>query len=177
MGEADDVVGENWDCIVHVGDMASLALSRQRHVDEKAEEMRDSKRTDTSTLTSTELSTISRIQWPSPRHRVVCSPTFYRTSLVYFAYPPASCSIEAMQRALEMTKNNDVKFDEKNEDGLPLRDYYLLHDQSSNVSCSTADETKSRDVSAHAAFRRVKFQSISGVIQAKWNQVQRVADA
>jgi isopenicillin N synthase-like dioxygenase len=73
--QAPPVDTKAWQCIVHVGDMASLALENV------------SKRT------------CNSVQWPSPRHQVVNSE-LERTSLVYFGYPPAEASIQDMQKSL-----------------------------------------------------------------------------
>ena len=64
-----------WHCIVHVGDMASLALGN-------------------------ETGPVDHCSWPSPKHRVLTSKQ-ERVSLVFFGYPPPFTSIEEMRNNLK----------------------------------------------------------------------------
>ena len=91
-----------WQCIVHVGDMASLALNNNNNNNNA-----------------------SCVCWPSPKHRVVSSKE-ERVSLVYFGYPPANSSITDIQNALA-----DWNVSRRGR-RLPLNEYYLLHNQSTS---------------------------------------------
>eukprot|EP00934_Nitzschia_sp_Nitz4_P008462 Nitzschia sp. Nitz4//scaffold90_size81538//60322//61425//NITZ4_005325-RA/size81538-processed-gene-0.38-mRNA-1//1//CDS//3329560029//8452//frame0 len=128
-----------WRCVLHVGDMASLALGRD------------------SIETNPEM-----VQWPSPRHRVVCSNQ-ERASLVYFAYPPTHISMTELRERLESWKL------EHRGAILPLQEYYLLQDQSASTNGpTTATATLSdEDTSSWTNM------PLGQCIQQKWNQVQR----
>lgn len=144
---------DTWNCIVHVGDLASLAFTTELEDDV------------TSTATATAL-----VEWPSPCHRVV-SPTNHqtRTSLVYFAYPPASISLPQLQTALHGWNPPKGR-------RLPLSEYYLLKDQSSHSACSTRKDSIIMDQKAMTAYKQLLSRSIQEVIQTKWIQVQRTSN-
>jgi isopenicillin N synthase-like dioxygenase len=147
-----------WDCIIHVGDMSSLALGWAppsiHVVDEKDE--------------NKVFVVAEEAQWPSPRHRVLSPSQSERTSLVYFAYPPASCSIRKMQDALQ---NHETVWNPTNDRDrrLPLSEYYLLKDQSAAPSISTSDS----EDRAKAVYEKLQSMTIKEAIQEKWKQVQR----
>jgi hypothetical protein len=147
----DENNNDTWDCIIHVGDMASLALGRG------PASSTDNHDADTA------CGTRCKVQWPSPRHRVVSPTKGERTSLVYFAYPPASCSIQTMQDAISNWSGNDDRGLQ-----LPLSEYYLLHDQSSTSSSSASFQQ-----TVHGTYTKLRSLSIREVIQEKWKQVQR----
>jgi hypothetical protein len=96
-----------WHCIVHVGDMASLALERPYDIS-----MDDN---------------YNRLSycWPSPKHRVLTSSQHERASLVYFGYPPSHTSLNEIRKALKAWKPNHRGR------CLSLNEYYLLQNQSS----------------------------------------------
>ncbi|KAL3940185.1 MAG: hypothetical protein SGBAC_005231 [Bacillariaceae sp.] len=136
-----------WHCIVHVGDMASLALQHNSPAGR-------------STGTGT------RYHWPSPEHRVQTSTAQKRASLVYFGYPPANTSIHAIRQRLKDWKPSCRG------SPLPLAEYYLLQNQS--LSATTAEDgnaTKERPLLEY--YEKLEKLSIREVIQEKWNQVQR----
>lgn len=144
-----------WDCIVHVGDMASLVLddvNESLHPEQTPQQQQRRR----------------RIEWPSPKHRVVSSSR-ERTSLVYFGYPPAHLSLMEIKATLAEWKRQRHK-DDYNGDAigccLPLEEYYLLHDQSANAGSLDS-------VSATKAYVSIQNLPIQEVVQTKWEQVQR----
>lgn len=147
--------GEEWYCVVHVGDMASLALGLP------------SSSLSGTVGNSTSSAIRPMIRWPSPKHRVVTSRR-ERTSLVYFGYPPAQSSIHGIQKALE---NWNVPSRGK---CLPLPEYYLLHDQSSS-SPIVGEETNFEALLPDDIYSSIAELSVQEVIQKKWKQVQRTS--
>lgn len=141
----DESSTTSWNCIVHVGDMASLAF---QHPDA-------THNNEANTTTSF---------WPSPKHRVLTS-TNERASLVYFGYPPARASMKEIREALK-----DWKLSHRG-NCLPLQEYYLLQDQSQEENTSKNNETTTtKEASLYSS---IESLSIQEMIQAKWNQVQR----
>lgn len=142
-----------WNCIVHVGDLASLALGKEQHPVQPS--------------TGHDNSQEGLVQWPSPRHRVVSPTQTTRTSLVYFAYPPPSLSLCQLQEALvDWNKPRGLQ--------LPLSEYYLLQDQSSsNTSIGNDDPDGGGEQQAMASYQQLRNRSIRNVIHTKWTQVQR----
>lgn len=166
-----------WECIIHVGDMASLVLDVGNDIDAVVDSGVANKAADnTKNLTRS-------ICWPSPKHRVVSSASRERTSLVYFGYPPASCSLQTIQDALRDWKPS------LRGHRLPLRDYYLLQDQSSNASAadgetantasssSSAGTTRSSSCAAlsqeNQSYSLIREMNIRDIVAWKWSQVQR----
>lgn len=152
----DDAI---WNCIVHVGDMASLALQQGDYHGVAVTEM-----------SGKDARPRSCCFWPSPEHRVLTSTTRKRTSLVYFGYPPADTSIYTLRQQLKDWK----PFCRGSP--LPLQEYYLLQNQSS-TSANMGDEEE-KDANAQSTqlqefYDKLEHLSIQEVIQEKWNQVQR----
>jgi len=193
---------EVWDCIIHVGDMSSLTLGWAKPA--RGDDGQDiptiptaTNGTTTVTTNSTDMTTIPTTnndptydaEWPSPKHRVLSPTDAERTSLVYFAYPPASCSIRQMIKAWTMAGPSSKYVDDNNDDEshnllledrrLPLSEYYLLKDQSmtsSSPSSQTAGEisVEAREAAAaEAVYNKLESLTIREAIQEKWNQVQR----
>ncbi|KAL3912648.1 MAG: hypothetical protein SGILL_006802, partial [Bacillariaceae sp.] len=143
---SDDDDEKNWQVIVHVGDMASLVLNAL-----------------VAGRDDTQQSSSSRAAlWPSPKHRVVSSKTQERVSLVYFAYPPSHASLAALRQTLQ-TKWALLQLKEQH-CRLPLKEYYLLHDQSvGSVSTRTPEEM----------YKEIWHLPIHEIVQLKWRQVHR----
>jgi hypothetical protein len=163
-----------WECIVHVGDMASLALDVGNDNEAVASSDAATKPTDTNPA--------NRMCWPSPKHRVVSSATQERTSLVYFGYPPASCSLKSIQEALRDWKPSSRGH------RLPLSDYYLLRDQSSTSAAEGGTATGEKSpIRAPASagmystslspeshsYSLIRALSVREIVAWKWSQVQR----
>jgi hypothetical protein len=151
-------LSDTWDCIIHVGDMSSLALGWGPSPQEEE---------DSNTLVVNNDEDAVDAEWPSPRHRVISPSQTQRTSLVYFAYPPASCSILKMQGALQLWNANNVR-----DRRLPLSEYYLLRDQSTSSS-SSYDDGDDAGRKAKAIYEKLQSLTIREAIQEKWKQVQR----
>lgn len=147
---SEPTTGETWRCILHVGDMASIALDHSQQLGS------DNKMSNPDSTTTQSCN----IKWPSPRHRVLCSKE-ERTSLVYFGYPPVSSSIEDMHLQLKDWKLSSRGL------RLPLKEYYLLHDQSK--------DSKEDSIDYDATFNKLKSLPLQELIQEKWKQVQRIA--
>lgn len=161
-----------WNCIVHVGDLASLALGKEPPPLDNHDDVDED---------GNKKNNEGCIQWPSPRHRVVSPTQSTRTSLVYFAYPPPSLSLTQLQEALQVVHWN------RNSRGvrLPLSEYYLLQDQSlsTSVSTTTCTATNSKndkhdlfllkEQQATASYQQLRNLSIRDIVQTKWAQVQR----
>eukprot|EP00980_Cylindrotheca_fusiformis_P020086 scaffold7161_cov133-Cylindrotheca_fusiformis.AAC.9 len=148
-----------WKCIVHVGDMASLALQPTNHHQVPVSSQEDS----------------YYYSWPSPKHRVVTSHQ-ERASLVYFGYPNANTSIQQ----LKTTTQEEFKTTKRRSKPMPLSEYSLLQDQSTNATTTTITTSSSiqhtqEDVVllAQKAYKTIEKMSIQQVVQEKWNQVQR----
>jgi isopenicillin N synthase-like dioxygenase len=157
-----------WNCIVHVGDMASLALQQPRESTNKggATMKNDS---------SSSSPPPHCYYWPSPKHRVVTSNK-ERASLVYFGYPPAHTSIRQIRQQLQNWNT------QHRGSHLPLEEYYLLQDQSSTTTTTTNTSISSSSSSSSSEKEKelqvfyassIEAMSIQDVIQEKWNQVQR----
>jgi hypothetical protein len=149
----------SWHCIVHVGDMASLALTTNdndhHHTTTSIDDDDDDDNNNKTPM----------IQWPSPKHRVVSSRYQVRTSLVYFGYPPSTLSLNEIQVQLKDYCSNGSNGVGRR---LPYDEYYLLHDQSS----STADGANIAST-PESRYESLQSQSVQDAIQTKWNQVQR----
>ena len=150
-----------WECVVHVGDMTSLALAKQDQthrdnigakggVDNAA----------TTTTTAAAAATPATVRFPSPRHRVVSSESHERASLVYFGYPPSHLSLEQVRESLQdwsPTSRGPC---------LPHDYYYLLKNQSDGDGVtSTTTSTQQYDA--------IKSIPLGTVVERKWQQVQR----
>ena len=142
-----DETKDSWNCIVHVGDVTSLALTLAG-----------------SSLLSSKLESSSHqvMQWPSPKHRVV-SQDRVRTSLVYFGYPPPYLSLQDVTSALATCAPKSTS---ETRTRLPLlsslNDYYLLKNQSTETNVDPATVLQS-----------IQHQPLGEVFADKWNQVQR----
>jgi hypothetical protein len=132
---------DHWQVIVHVGDMASLVLNA---LSDKGQP--------------------SRSLWPSPKHRVVSSKTQDRVSLVYFAYPPAQTSLASLHQTLLHQWPLVETRNERRRHGLPLEEYYLLHDQ--GIGSTTAK-------TPHDMYHEIWNLPVQDVVQFKWKQVNR----
>jgi hypothetical protein len=142
----EEVTNHIWNCIVHVGDVTSLALAAAA----AAAAVSDSE----------DASSHHEIQqWPSPKHRVV-SQNRLRTSLVYFGYPPPHLSLEDVTCALAKWAPKSHSCSKRS--SLPLDEYYLLKNQSteSNVTAATV-------------LQSIQNQPLGKVFSQKWKQVQR----
>lgn len=139
-----------WHCIVHVGDMASLALQKSPSDKEVSPDNQAS----------------TCYYWPSPEHRVQTSITQKRASLVYFGYPPANTSILEIRQRLKDWKPSCRG------SPLPLTEYYLLQNQSSSTN-ETMEDSNAKERQLQEYYEKLEKLSIQEVIQAKWNQVQR----
>jgi hypothetical protein len=146
--EEDETTKHNvWNCIVHVGDVTSLALAA------------------TTTSESDDPSSHQMMQWPSPKHRVV-SQDRLRTSLVYFGYPPPHLSLEDLRCGLAKWAPK-ISHCGSNSRSPPmpiaLDDYYLLKNQKSTESI----------VTAATVLQSIQNQPLGKFFADKWNQVQR----
>lgn len=150
------VPSDTWECIVHVGDMTSLALGLVRETT-----------SDSMLSGNSNASNCHDGAWPSPKHRVLSPSETERTSLVYFAYPPASCSIEQMQTSVK-----DWIPDSSRGFSLPLSEYYLLQNQSISSSQDPGGHK-----GASMMYEKIKGMVAREVIQEKWKQVQRDYDS
>jgi hypothetical protein len=151
-----------WECIVHVGDMTSLAMMLPETTPVP----------DPGSTTNANINHCPpAVQWPSPRHRVVSSSTSERASLVYFGYPPSHVSLDQVQRALK-----DWSLESRGS-CLPYNDYYLLKNQSDGSSTSSnnnnAIDENSPSKNAQQVFHSMKSRPLGTVVMEKWQQVQR----
>ena len=139
--------------VIHVSDATSLALARNNNT--------------TSHNNNAPLTT-----WPSPRHRVVSPINRPRTSLVYFAYPPPSLSLEQLAQALEQQqaalrnstpKNNTNNNDTTLQQQVAYEDYFLLRNQAAS----------GHSISAQTQCEAIWKRPLKQVFLDKWQQVQR----
>jgi hypothetical protein len=164
-----------WECIVHVGDMASLVLDRSCNSENPSNDIN----TNTSDMISH--------PWPSPRHRVQSHPHKERVSLVYFGYPPRGLSLDRIQ------KEFDAGWPHSSTRGrrLPLGDYYLLRNQSATVGTADDDDDNCDDESysrnlvdgdeindnnnneSNQLYRTMWNIPIRDIVRLKWEQVNR----
>jgi 2OG-Fe(II) oxygenase superfamily len=165
-------LSSHWNVIVHVGDMASLALG------EVAD--RNASTITTTTASSTAPTTTSCYYWPSPKHRVVSSPTQDRVSLVYFAYPPPEKTLQELRSLLQDWQSHHGGTASSSSSSpsscLPLEEYYLLQDQSSSSSCIQNYNNNKNQKSPKK--ERIMYQTILNlpmreIVQLKWKQVNR----
>ncbi|CAJ1965631.1 unnamed protein product [Cylindrotheca closterium] len=152
-----------WHCIVHVGDMASLALRKNSSSTTTDNTAPESLLVEAPTTSS---SSYYNYYWPSPEHRVQTSTTQKRASLVYFGYPPANTSIRTIRQRLKDWKSYCRG------SPLPLSEYYLLQNQSSSLS-SSIDGKGATEGQLQEYFEKLETLSIQEVIKEKWKQVQR----
>mmetsp|Transcript_55826 Transcript_55826/g.135243 ORF Transcript_55826/g.135243 Transcript_55826/m.135243 type:complete len:443 (-) Transcript_55826:39-1367(-) len=157
-----------WECIVHVGDMASLVLGRKITAN-------GSNPDDCSTVESN----LQDCCFPSPKHRVVNSSIHDRTSLVYFGYPPADKSLDDLENSLKEWKQQNHHHTGSR---LPYKEYYLLQDQSATkAETETNDGGDKNNKSSknlppspeQALFESIRHRPVGDVVQMKWQQVQR----
>lgn len=155
-----------WDCIVHVGDISSLVLGRAYSNNN------DERQSLSATKTDVDGSTMNidpqSCCWPSPKHRVVNSSTQYRTSLVFFGYPPADKSLDDIESSLKEWKQHH-----QTGKRLPYEEYYLLQDQSAAAGSGINEGSSSRPNTPEQTYESIRYLPISDVIQKKWLQVQR----
>ena len=137
----------HWQVIVHVGDMASIVLNALSLGSDDSPQRQEH----------------SSALWPSPKHRVVSSQMQERFSLVYFAYPPGQTSLNGIQDALQARWPLLLK-EQHHHHRLPLKEYYLLHDQSIG-----SDSTKTPE----EMHREIWTLPIQDIVQLKWRQVHR----
>lgn len=148
-----------WNCIIHVGDMASLALGTDLPPPSQSDDFNNlpsNLPTEANSQQQQQHKQQLQILWPSPRHRVISPSHRDRTSLVYFAYPPPLCSMNEMKEVM-MQQCYGYR--------LPLEEYYLLQNQS--------NEEKNAAATAASIYNKLQSLTIRDAIQAKWNQVQR----
>mmetsp|Transcript_27790 Transcript_27790/g.59419 ORF Transcript_27790/g.59419 Transcript_27790/m.59419 type:complete len:461 (+) Transcript_27790:106-1488(+) len=149
-----------WQCIVHVGDIASLVLGRTSG----SREAHDTGNNSNSTCDSNTPS----FPWPSPKHRVVSPVHNERASLVYFGYPPRGSSLQRIQTSLD----DGWKHGSTRGQRLPLEEYYLLRDQSASgensASSSAAVADEARDLC-----RTMWNLPVQDIVRLKWKQVHR----
>lgn len=146
-----------WDCIVHIGDMASLVLGR-KFTTEKDDPI------DSVTSEFDHLG----CSFPSPKHRVVNSSIYDRTSLVYFGYPPADKSLDDIEESLKEWKHRHSTGPR-----LPYEEYYLLQDQSALGYVRNDDDHRTSTPSPEQTYESIRHRPIADVIHQKWQQVQR----
>ena len=151
-----------WNCIVHVGDMASLALTATQRQSKEAVSLSFD---GVNNIAASKCH--SHCAWPSPKHRVLTSTTQERASLVYFGYPPANSTLKEISDKL----HQDWTKSKSSSRRLPLQEYYLLQNQSTAES----SEQQDAEVQARRLYESMKFMSIQDIIQEKWNQVQRTS--
>ena len=145
-----------WECVVHVGDMTSLALAKQDqpHQDNLGVEG------EVVNTATTAVATTATVRFPSPRHRVVSSESHERASLVYFGYPPSHLSLEQVRESLQDWSPISRG------PCLPHDYYYLLKNQSDGDGLtSTTTSTQLYDA--------IKSIPLGTVVERKWQQVQR----
>jgi hypothetical protein len=151
-----------WECIVHVGDMTSLAMMLP-----DTTPVPDPETTNNANIKHCQ----SAVQWPSPRHRVVSSCTSERASLVYFGYPPSHLSLQQVQQALR-----DWSLESRGS-CLPYDAYYLLKNQSDGRSSSSDNndtlDANSPSKKAQQEYHSMKSRPLGTVVMEKWRQVQR----
>ena len=142
-----------WECIVHVGDMASLVLDRS----------------DNTEMLSTEINTGNLIShpWPSPKHRVRSHPHKERVSLVYFGYPPRGLALHRIQKRLDVGWPHFSTRGQR----LPLGEYYLLRNQSAVETAGGA--SGDNDTEASRLYRTMWHLPIQDIVRLKWEQVNR----
>ena len=128
-----------WHCIVHVGDMASLALGEPNN--------------------PTSDVNFDQCYWPSPKHRVLTSNQ-ERVSLVFFTYPQPLTTLTTIREKLKEWKSGKPCGN-----CLPLKEYYLLQNQS--------EVTRKLNSTENQSYSSLESKAIRIVIQEKWGQVQR----
>ena len=142
-----------WECIVHVGDMASLLLNKIDSIDILSNNIKPNN-----------LDNYVAHPWPSPKHRVTSHPHKERVSLVYFGYPPRLSSLQRIQNRL----NEGWQHSRTTGQRLPLGDYYLLRNQSAeNVGSTDKNHEASR---LCQTFWDIPVQD---TVRLKWEQVNR----
>lgn len=160
-----------WYGIVHVGDVTSLALNHPS-VDTPSSASKEK--------TVTSKTSDSYLAWPSPRHRVILQPNRKRTSLVYFAYPPAHKSLNDLQHEVEDWKKRQnfmtTAIPALKEEGFPHQEYYLLKNQATKEIDFDGEYNHNGSNENHEEFQvytSICHQPLGQVFQEKWNQVQR----
>ncbi|KAG7350531.1 2-oxyglutarate/Fe(II) oxygenase [Nitzschia inconspicua] len=160
-----------WNVIVHVGDMASLVLDASQITSSFRSTKSNGAQSDCCTeptanesiLDCPVKSEIICSFWPSPKHRVVSSPSHERVSLVYFAYPPVNATLDGIHSALHNWQPSHRS------SCLPLDEYYLLQDQSSHSDNNDDDKT----LSAAEMLTAIWNLPIQDIVRLKWKQVYR----
>lgn len=180
-----------WDFVVHVGDLTSLSAGNalQRYCSQQQDQSAGYDSTDRdlggSTTNPSNASSVtspvspSVVVWPSPCHRVVSPTTQRRLSLVYFAYPPSTVSLQNMEEAmfwwwsrnLALTMNSNHHPNISNIQ-VPFDDYFILKNQSTSDGDDELGDHPGKD-HARSVYRAIVNQPIRQVLQEKWQQVQR----
>lgn len=152
--EPDTTASNRWQCVVHVGDMASLALDRSG---------------DTPDWETTD-NHVS-FPWPSPKHRVVSPVHKERASLVYFGYPPRGLSMQGIQTILD----NGWEHCSTRGRRLPLEEYFLLRNQSAAKADTTDDHLDSAEDESESSrlYQTMWNLPIQDIVRLKWEQVRR----
>ena len=105
--------------------------------------------------------------WKSPIHSVQRFQNQYRTSLVYFAYPPKSISFHDFQQQYCSFPKVQQQQQQQQQQQLPYSHYMLLHNQK-QIQTQVDQETLCQQT-----FENIKSKTIQQIIQDKWSQVQR----
>lgn len=167
--------GHVMDFVVHVGDLTSICMGLALTVAVKPDKVTAEKNDhDDDNVT---------VVWPSPKHRVVSPKEQKRLSLVYFAYPPSSTSLQTMQQDLtEWCRRCCGDHDDDDDDAkcspspsssssslpsphvqVPWSDYYILRNQSNQEKQDDPLEM----------YKKIAPLPIDKALQEKWKQVQR----
>jgi hypothetical protein len=186
-----------WDFVVHVGDLTSisagLGLERYSFSQQQKQHLAANESSDKNfpignhnPIKASPTSPISPplVVWPSPCHRVVSPITHRRLSLVYFAYPPPTVSLDDMEDAMEkwwathpLARNaQSMKGDNMSHplvNTIPWDDYFILKNQSSSIDKETLGDNLSRKKTAHDTYQKIARLPVRQVLQEKWQQVQR----
>ena len=143
--------GEDWDFVVHLGDVTSLAIRQAQKTILSSDEPRD----------------LSLQSWPSPLHRVISPRQNRRLSLVYFAYPPVEYSLQQVINGIHEWTNQQIIYDREPAIVTSLSDYFLLRDQKQN------GRTGDQEDSAKRILDEILCLPFQEVFERKWNEVQR----
>lgn len=166
-----------WECIVHVGDMASLMLGHCSLSKGNNSKVNNNIKDD-----------FASPSWPSPLHRVISPENEERVSLVYFGYPPRGLSLNQIKKILESWKPLSRGY------RLPLEDYYLLRNQSAILDNSVTNDKDDDDdylkiegkschrsspnlrLAAEETYKIIRNLPVQEIVKFKWQQVNRATD-
>jgi hypothetical protein len=184
--EQDDDIGKEnnhhettnqWTCIVHVGDMASLMLDDCHSLSKcNSSDRSDNNITSGKQDNIVPSSSSSFFTWPSPLHRVISPPNEERVSLVYFGYPPRGLSLDQIQNNILNEWKPSLRGRRQ-----PLDDYYLLRNQSvvvidnnnNNAGDTTNNDSNDKLAAAEETYQNIWNIPIEDIVQYKWKQVNR----